>query len=499
DALINGDGLAATPGFIDIHGHSDLVLLADPRGLSKLAQGVTTEACGQCGMSPFPVPEGDRAEFEALLAYSWADVEITWKDPAGYMQRLEETPLGVNLCPFLGANVLVSVTGATPEDPSPAMAGAQLAGARDLWGVSMGVGYEPLHGWPTEALAQLAKLARGKTLAVHLRNEGAGLLDSIREMLAIVGPEVHLEIAHLKASGDSNWGKVPQALALIEAARASGANVGFNVYPYTAGSTFLASTLPDWLTRDGQAKAVEMLRDPVVRERLKREHVRRPVFPRLPAERVLIASAAADELNWAEGKTLAEVAKAMASDPHDAAVQIVLKSRGRATAVFFTMSEDDVRAALRHPLGSVCSDGLAFSPDGPGRIGYPHPRSYGSFARFLGRYVREEGLLSLAEAVRKCTSLPASRLGLRDRGILRPGSAADVVLLDPARIADTATYDNPHSLAVGVEFVLVNGVLSIAEGRFTGQLGGRVLRFSLDGPGRPAVGGRAQKDSGRPQ
>ncbi len=481
--VIDADGLAAAPGFIDIHGHSDLTLLADPRGLSKLAQGITTEACGQCGMSPFPVPAGDRTEFEALLAYSWAPVDITWRDAAGYFAALERQPLALNLCPFLGANVLVVVTGAEPDDPRPALAAAEMPGVDDLWGVSFGLGYEPLYHWSTDALRPLAELARGKTLASHIRSESAGLLDSIREMIDLLPPGTHLEIAHLKASGQANWGKVADALALIEQAVADGVDIGYNAYPYTAGSTFLAATLPDWLTCHGQAHAVEMLRDPAVRQRLRSQHSQRPTFPRLSPERVLIASAGTDELAWAEGKTLAAIAEAMGTDAHDAAVEILLKSDGRATAVFFTMSEDDVRRALAHPLGSLCTDGLAFCPDGPGRIGHPHPRCYGAFPRFLGRYCRDEGLLPLAEGIRKCTSLPAARLGLRHRGLLREGYAADIVLFDPARIIDTATYEQPHSLPDGIEYVIVGGVVSIAGGRFTGDLGGRPLRYAVDGPG----------------
>ena len=488
--VIDADGLAAAPGFVDIHGHSDLTLLADPRGLSKLAQGITTEACGQCGMAPFPVPDGDRSEFDALLAYSWAPVEISWRDAAGYLAALDRQPLAINLCPFLGANVLVVVTGAEPDDPSPAVAAArEMPGLDDLWGISFGLGYEPLYHWSTDALRPLAELARGKVLASHIRSESAGLLDSIREMIDLLPPGTHLEIAHLKASGQANWGKVADALALIEGAVAEGVDIGYNSYPYTAGSTFLAATLPDWLTREGQARAVEMLRQPEVRERLRRQHDERPTFPRLSPERVLIASIGAEELAWAEGKTLAAIAKAMGTDAHEAAVEILLKSDGRATAVFFTMSEDDVRRALAHPLGSLCTDGLAFCPDGPGRIGHPHPRCYGAFPRFLGRYVRDEGLVPLAEAIRKCTSLPATRLGLCDRGLLREGYAADIVLFDPARVIDTATYEAPHSLPEGIEYVIVGGVVSIAEGRFTGELGGRALRYSTDSVAGEAGGG----------
>ena len=486
DTVIDAGGLAAAPGFVDIHGHSDLTLLADRRGLSKLFQGITTEACGQCGMAPFPVPQGERQEFEALLAYSWAPVDISWRDVAGYLEAADREPIGINLCPFLGINVLVAISGAEPDDPGPALGAAQMAGVEELWGVSMGVAYEPLYHWPTDALRPLAELARGKTLASHIRNEGSGLVESIMEMIEILPPHTHLEIAHLKASGRSNWGKVNDALEAIEQAAARGIDIGYNAYPYTAGSTFLAATLPDWLTKEGQAEAVEMLRRPDVRERLRQQHQKRPTFPRLEPEQVLVASTGTEEMSWAEGKSLAEVAREMGKDAHEAAVEIVLRSGGKATAVFFTMSEDDVRTALKHPMGSICTDGLAFCPDGPGRIGHPHPRSYGAFPRFIGRYCREEGLLGMAEAVRKCTSLPAGRLGLKDRGLLREGYVADVVLFDPDRVMDTATYAEPHRLSEGIEFVIVGGVVSVAEGKFTGRLGGKVLRYSVDGKLAPS-------------
>lgn len=476
---VDAHGLYAAPGFIDPHGHSDLSLLADPRGLSKLAQGITTEACGQCGMSPFPVPAGNRDEFRALLAYAWAPVEIEWSDAAGYIDAAARQPLGINLCPFLGANTVVlwaQLSGQSPGS-APALSPHSL---RPLWGISLGIAYEPLAHWAADDIALFAKAAAGKTVSVHMRNEGSRLLESIDEVVRIARDAgVRVEIAHLKASRQANWGKIADAIDAIERARRAGLDIAFNVYPYAAGSTFLAATLPDWLIANGHAEALRRLHNESARAKLRDDYARGRAISGLPPDRILVAGLGNPRFRWAEGMSLADIAQRMGVAPIDALIDLLLASDGQATAIFFTMCDEDVRRAICHPLASVCSDGLALCPDGPTSSGSPHPRCYGSHARFLGRMVRDEGLLEWPEAIRKCTSLPASRLGLPDRGILAPDYAADIVLFDPDRIIDTADYGDPHHLAEGVEYVLVNGVLAISDGRFTGDLGGRVLTANL--------------------
>jgi N-acyl-D-amino-acid deacylase len=472
---IDAAGLYACPGFIDPHGHSDLTLLADPRGLSKLAQGITTEASGQCGMSPFPVPADDFDEFRALLSYLWAPVDLTWRDARGYLAEMDGRALGLNLCPFAGANT--AVLGHSPDVPGLApLASALRESMADLWGLSLGLAYEPLLSWPAESLRALVAAAAGKTVGVHMRNERAGLFDSIEETLALVRDlPVRLEIAHLKCTSEANWGRIAEAVAMIEDARRGGLDVAFNVYPYTATSTFLAATLPAWLSGEGHDRALRLLREPEVRERLREDHLAGRTFVTLPPDRILIASVDADDYRWTEGHSLADIATHSGRHPFDVAVDMLLAARGQVNAVFFALSEDDMRLVLAHPLASVTTDGLAVCPDGPTSRGKPHPRGYGAFARFLGRYVRDEGLVDWPEAIRKCTSWPASRLGLHDRGLLRPGYAADITVFDPATVADAATYEDPHRLAVGVHYVLVGGVLSIDSGAFTGDLGGSVL------------------------
>lgn len=468
DREIDAAGLYACPGFIDVHGHSDLSLLADRRGLSKLLQGITTEACGQCGMSPFPRPRTRYEEFRALLAYSWAPVEITWHDANGYLTELRREPLGINICPFLGANVAALEQDRQSKIPGEA--------AEGLWGVSLGLAYMPLSQWPAEALKEFAAAAAGKTVAVHMRNEGARLLDSIAETLTVAEAcPVRVEIAHLKASRRENWGKMRDALAAVEEARTQGVDVAFSVYPYTASSTFLAATLPDWLLAEGQDAAIELLRQGDVLQRLREDYESGRGFLSIGAENILVAQVGAEEYRWAEGMRLSAAAERSNTEPFALAVDMLVAARGQVNAVFFTMSEDDVRLALAHPLGSICTDGLALCPDGPTSHGKPHPRCYGAFARFLGHYVRDEGLLDWPEAIRKCTSWPASRLGLHSRGLLRPGYAADIVLFDPDAVRDTATFDQPHRLAEGIRYVIVNGVVSVENGEFTGALGGRAL------------------------
>ncbi|MGD9519607.1 MAG: amidohydrolase family protein [Armatimonadota bacterium] len=473
--VVDADGLYASPGFIDPHGHSDLTLLADARGLSKLSQGITTEACGQCGMTPFPVPESDLPEFRGSLSYIWAPVDLTWRDTAGYLRALAAEPRGVNLCPFLGANT-VALVAATEGRTEPEEVYVEPDELRGLWGITFGLGYEPLSQWPTEALLALGRAAAGKMIELHLRNEGGGLLESIEEALLLSRiPGVHVEIAHLKAAMDSNWGKMSSALARIEEANRAGVRIGFNAYPYTAGSTFLASTLPSWILGKGHAQALAMLREPEMRARLREEHAQGKSFYSLPPERVLVAQVSKEKWKWSEGLSLAQMAERLGASPFDAAVDLLLGNEGQVTSIFFTMCEEDVRQALAHPLGSICTDGLAYCPDGPTAAGKPHPRCYGAFPRFLGRYVRDTGLLPWPEAVRKCTSLPASRLGLHDRGLLREGYAADVVLFDPESIIDMADYSAPHRLPAGVQYVFVNGTMSVAGGKFSGDLGGRPL------------------------
>ncbi|MCX7599631.1 MAG: amidohydrolase family protein [Armatimonadetes bacterium] len=478
---IEATGLFACPGFVDIHGHSDLSLLADRRGISKLLQGVTTEAIGQCGMAPFPVPQTRHEEFRALLAYSWAPVEITWRDAAGYLAELGREPLGINVCPFLGANVAALAPGRTDQFSAETL--------EQLWGLSLGLAYMPLCQWPTEDLDRLAAAAAGKTVAVHLRNEGARLLESLTEALSLAQKHpVALEIAHLKASRRENWGKMRDALAAIEEAKQRSADVAFSVYPYSASSTFLAATLPDWLITEGQDRAIELLRQADVLRRLREDYESGRGFLSIGPENILVAQVEAEKYSWAEGMKLSEAAEKANADAFSLAVDMILAARGQVNAVFFSMSEEDVRQALAHPLASVCTDGLALCPDGPTSRGKPHPRCYGAFARFLGHYVRDEGLMDWPEAIRKCTSWPASRLGLRSRGLLRPGYAADIVIFDPQALRDTATFDQPHRPAQGIRYVIVNGVISVADGQFTGALGGQVLDPKKEQRLRP-VGG----------
>ena len=475
---IDAAGLYASPGFIDPHGHSDLTLLADPRGLSKLAQGITTEGSGQCGMTPFPVPTGDLYdEFRALMSYSWAPVDLTWRDAAGYLAAMSGLATGINLCPFVGANT--GVLGTSPDAPLGPLADAFRASMPDYWGLSLGLAYEPLLAWPTESVRQLVASAAGKTLGVHMRNERAGVFDSIREVLDLIrGLPIRLEIAHLKCTSQDNWGRINEAIAIIEDARRDGLDVAFNVYPYTATSTFLAATLPGWLSGEGHDRALHLLLDPAVRERLREDHLAGRAFVSIPPDRILISSVEADDFRWCEGRSMADISAQAGRPVFDVALDMLLAARGQVNAVFFVLDEDDVRTTLAHPLASVTTDGLAVCPDGPTSSGKPHPRGYGAFPRFLGKYVREEGLVDWPEAIRKCTSWPASRLGLRDRGLLRPGYAADITIFNPATIADAATYEDPHRLAVGLPYVIVGGVLSIDDGRFTGDLGGSVLHPS---------------------
>jgi N-acyl-D-amino-acid deacylase len=470
---IDAHGLVVAPGFIDMLGHSEFALLQQPRALSKITQGITSEITGEVeSVWPNTVP----------TARETRTAEQPWSSLAGYFVELERRGTAINLGTYVAAG---SVRRAVMGDASRHPTVDELARMESLvdsamhdgaMGFSTGLIYPPTTFFSTEELTALARRAAryGGGYASHIRDEGSGLHDAIREAMRI-GRDAGtwVEIRHLKASGESNWGRMAGAIALIDSARRAGLDVTADVYPYTASGTGLSAILPTWVQAGGTDSMVARLQEPAVRARLHGElsEVRRPA-------QVLVNSVRTDSLRRYEGVRLDSVGRLRNEDPYEAAFDILVADRGATSAIYFTMSEDDLRLALRQPWTSIGQDAGAVTPDSTSR-GRGHPRGFGTFPRILARYVRGDSLLTLEEAVRKMTSLAAQRVGLGGRGVLAAGMYADVVLFDPATIVDRATFERPQQLSTGVRFVFVNGVAVIDEGVETHALPGRALR----GPG----------------
>jgi N-acyl-D-amino-acid deacylase len=484
--VINAAGRTLAPGFIDMHSHSDFRLGLNPRAESKIRQGVTTEVVGNCGFSPAPVSPQFRHEFRGFALYLPKGVEYDFPTVGDYLRALDGEGMAVNVVPLVGHGSLrVATMGFARRPPTAPELGRMqrlLAdGIEDgAWGMSTGLIYAPGSFATTEEIVDLARVAarhRG-FYATHIRGEGATLLDAVREAIR-VGRDADLpvQISHVKASGRPNWGKVADALALIDAAAAEGLDVLADVYPYTASSTSLRTLLPDWALEGGIDAMIARLADPDTRARI-REHLEAPtgqsLIERLGWDNVMIAWCA--QRKDAEGRRVAEIAAARGMAPFDAACELLVDELGKAAVILFQLDEADVRRALTHPRVMIGSDGSALAPYGELGAGKPHPRSYGTFPRVLGEYAREQRVLTLAQAVHKMTGMPARRLGLRDRGVIRVGAKADLVVFDPRRVADQATYQDPHRYPTGIDHVVVNGRLVIKDGEHTGSLPGRVLR-----------------------
>ncbi len=476
--VVDAAGLVVAPGFIDMLGWSQYTILVDNRGLSKVTQGITTEVTGE-GWSPAPVNAATLREDSAQLA-AWG-LRVDWRDLDGYFRRLELSGLPFNLGTLVGASTLrLYVVGRDRRAPTPAELGAMVALVdtamrQGALGLGSSLIYEPATFAGTAELVALARAAgaHGGFYASHIRDEGNGIRGALAEAFRI-GREarVPVEIWHLKVTGQSRGG-MRQIIGLLDSARASGLRVGANSYPYTASGRSLTASLPLWVRVGGPDSLVRRLRDPAVRARVRRE-------TRGLASQLVLA-VLDSSLRRYQGRRLADIAAEEGRHPADVVMDIVLADHGdpNTSVAVFGMLEDDVVEALRQPWIGVGSDRGASAPDGPLAGQPPHPRAYGTFPRILGRYVREQRVLSLETAVRKMTGVAADRFGLVGRGYLRPGYFADITVFDPASIADRSTFEQPHQLAQGVRYVLVNGRFTLDGGRPTAERPGRALR----GPG----------------
>jgi N-acyl-D-amino-acid deacylase len=490
---IDAAGLVIAPGFIDMLGQSEFCVMVDNRAASKITQGITTEVTGE-GTSIAPLSER-MVEASAPL-YKAFGIVADWRTLGDYFRRLEErVHPAINIATFVGAGgVRNYVIGeedrrATPPELERMKEIVAQAMEQGALGLSSSLQYMPDRFADTDELVALAGIAAryGGVHLTHQRSEGNRIFESLQEVFTIAEKAgVPTEIWHLKTAYKANWGKMGEVLARIEAARARGIDVTANQYPYVRASNGLDACLPLWVREGGLDKMTARLKDAAQRERIKAEMVDPNVtvwenqwFGSGGGEGVLLVSVLNKDLKKYEGLNLAEIGKRLGKDPRDVVMDFVIADRGRSSCVLSIMSEEDVRTALKHPFVSICTDSEAMAEDGPLAGSKSHPRAWGSFPRILGKYVRDEKLLRLEEAVRKMTSLPASRVGIRDRGILRPGMMADLAVFDPATIRDLATFEDPNHYSVGMRYVFVNGQAVLAEGKITSARPGRALR----GPG----------------
>jgi dihydroorotase/N-acyl-D-amino-acid deacylase len=490
---IDAANLVVAPGFIDLLGQSEFNVLVDPRAASKLLQGVTTEVTGE-GSSIAPV--NDRLIAEAAANAAHFGVAQDWRTLADYFRRLDErTHPAINVATFVGAGGLRNyVIGkddrpATPPELERMKQLVAQAMEEGALGLSTSLQYVPDRFASTDEIVELAKVAAqyGGVYFTHQRSESVRIFESLDEVFAIAErAKIPAEVWHLKTAYKASFGKMPEVLKRIEAARTRGLDITANQYPYTRASNGLDSCLPLWAREGGLDKTLARLKDPATRERIKKDMDdpnattwENQWYGANGGDGVMLSTVLNPELQKYEGMTLTAIGKAMGKDPRDAVIDLVIADRGESSVITAIMDEDDVRAALRHPLVGVGTDSGARAEDGRLSENKSHPRAWGSFPRILGRYVRDEHLLTLEEAIRKMTSKAAARVHLNDRGLLRPGMIADVTLFDPATIHDVATFEQPNRYSSGVRHVFVNGRQVVADGTITAERPGRSLR----GPG----------------
>jgi N-acyl-D-amino-acid deacylase len=487
---VDAANLVVSPGFIDLLGQSEFNVLVDGRAASKILQGVTTEVTGE-GTSIAPV--NDRLILEASPNAKHFGVAQDWRTLGDYFKRLEErSHTAINVATFVGAGSIRNYV--IGKDDRPATA-AELDQMRQLvaqameqgaLGVSTSLQYVPDRFASTDEIVELAKVAAryGGVYFTHQRSESARIFESLDEVFAVAErAQIPAEIWHLKTAYKANFGRMPEVLKRIEAARARGLDVTANQYPYTRASNGLDSCLPLWSREGGIEKTLPRLTDPATRERIKKDMDdpnattwENQWYGANGGDGVMLSSVLNRDLAKYEGMTLSQIGKAMGKDPRDAVIDLVIADRGESSVITSIMDEDDVRAALKHPLVGVGTDSGAQAQDGMLSESKSHPRAWGSFPRILGHYVRDEHLLTLEEAIRKMTSKAADRVHLVDRGLLRPGMIADITVFDPATIRDVSTFDDPKHYSTGVRHVFVNGKRIVSDGAITAERPGRPLR-----------------------
>ena len=477
---MDATGMIVSPGFIDLHNHTDFSILAYPSAESYIMQGVTTAVVGNCGLSLAPLEPDKLALLKRYVSpflragfdYGWE-----WRTLAEFYQKVEKQGTSLNLAPLVGQGTIrlavkgFDSTGSSAEEMNQMKKLLAQSLEDGAFGMSTGLIYPPGCYSSTEELIELASVLReyGAIYTTHMRNEGDRLIEALEEAIEIAEANgIPIEISHHKATGKSNWGKVNATLRLMEQARQRGVEVNCDVYPYIAGSTTITTLLPTWTLAGGVEKMLDRLKNKQTRQSIKLEGTRFSEW-----DGIVIAECPSKKEY--QGKSLEDILKETNrfDDPYEGLFDLLLEIEGNATIIVFLMDEDDVRTVMSSPLSSFISDSWVTALDAGGK---PHPRAYGTFPRVLGKYVREEKLLTLEQAIRKMTSLPAGKIGLKCRGIFREGFWADVVIFDQAVIKDQATFDDPHQYPKGIEYVIVNGQVVVDHGRLTGVRPGKILR-----------------------
>ncbi len=490
--VVDARGMAVAPGFINMLSWSTESLIVDPRSLGELKQGVTTQIFGE-GWSMGPL--NDRLKKQTKEQQGDLKYDIKWTTLAEYLQYLQDKGVSQNVASFIGATTIREyVIGEEDKPPTT----AQMQQMRDLvqnemehgaLGIGSSLIYPPAFYAKTDELIEMCKIAaryKGKYIS-HMRSEGNQLIEAVDELLKISREaKIQAEIYHLKAAGRDNWPKMEKVLAMVEAARKSGQKITADMYTYPAGATGLDASLPPWAEDGGYPALFKRIQDPETRKRILAE-IRTPTdkwenlyLAAGSADKVLLVGFKNEKLKPLTGKTLAEVAKMRGTDPENTILDLILEDQSRVGTIYFLMSEDNIKKQIKYPWVSFGSDAESEAPEGAFLKSNPHPRAYGNFVRLLGKYVRDEKVISLQEAVRRLSGLPATNLGLDRRGFLKPGYFADLVVFDPATIADKATFERPHQFAVGVRDVFVNGIPVLRGGEHSGKFPGRALW----GPGK---------------
>ena len=490
--VVDATGLAVAPGFINMLSWSTESLIIDPRSLGELKQGVTTQIMGE-GNSMGPL--NDRTKKQMKDEQGDLKYDIPWTTLADYLQYLEKRGVSQNVASYIGATTIRQyVIGEEDKQPTPEqMQQMRELVEKEMRAGALGIGtaliYAPGFYAKTEELIEMCKVAskyKGKYIS-HMRSEGNRLTEAVEELIRISREaNIPAEIYHLKAAGRDNWSKMDKVIAMVEAARKSGLKITADMYTYPAGATGLDASMPPWVLDGGYPALFKRIRDPETRKKII-EEMKIPSDKwenlRLAAgsdDRILLVGFKSEKLKPLTGKTLAEVAKMRGTDGENTILDLVLEDQSRVGTVYFLMDEENIKKQIKLPWVSFGSDAESMAPEGAFLKSNPHPRAYGNFARLLGKYVRDEKVISLQEAIRRLTSLPAGNLGLARRGMLKKGFFADVVIFDPKTIADKATFEKPHQFAVGVRDVFVNGIQMLKGGEHTGKFSGRALY----GPGK---------------
>lgn len=497
---INASGYIVSPGFIDIHGHSDFTLFVNNRGESKIRQGITTEVVGNCGFTAAPVVE---EHFDDLLQYLANTVVLNdeqklnwrWKSQKEFLEDFAKEGLSFNIVPLVGhGTIRVAVMGFDKREPTKEELERMTALLRNemeegLFGLSTGLEYEPGSYATIEELVEMCKVVKeyNGIYTTHMKNEGRYVLDCIQEAIEIGRQSgVSVEISHLKAQYKANWGKVNEALRMIDEAHGNGINIGFDVYPYIAFGSGLIDLMPPWIKVDGPKKMIEMLKDDTIKSRVIKdmktdsEEWENPMIIEDWDKTIKIAMLKTEKNKKYEGCTIHEIAKDMKCSPFEAVITLLIEEDAAIKCIYFAMCEEDLETIMKHPKAKFCTDGRAVATYGELGKGSVHPRYYGTYPRILGKYVRDKKIMSLEEAIMKSTMLPAQKFQLKKRGELKEGYYADITIFDPNTVIDIGTFDNPHQYPRGIEYVIVAGDVVINKGEHTGKLPGKVLNRKED-------------------